>query len=266
MVELNIPDVFAEVAAGRIRPPISPWIAIDQPQAFPPAFVPILQERPGSNYFGYWKHWFGHRQGTYVQLNLGQLRYVFEIARTPEQFVSHLLLESLSVMRKSTKDIAQFARAVGLIDFEQLVDHFEVDADDPEQFDKLPQYRGRRPLFGIDEVESYDGDFPISVKGERPASWEEVCAFEIDPWFLADLHAEPTLPAWLRGGDQPALFETLLAGGNLMHAWFTLNSPGWGIEEAREALKRLAASEGAPPLATLVEAWNSIKVFDSNEL
>lgn len=256
MSALALPDCFAELATGKLRSPFEALVAVKEPQAFPPVFIPFLAGRPGSDYYGYWMHWFGPRRGAYVSLNLGDSRFAFEVARSPQQFVAYLLLQGLVTTAKPTKKLRAFATAMGYPDFDVLYDHFQAYTDDPAHLSRLPEYRDQLPAYTAHDVEGYSGDFPHVT---RPASsyWNDCCSFEIDPEQLDKIRRNRRAPHWLRPRLLEPLFDRYCKDRQAIAAWYTLNSAGWDIEAGREALSKLCPLQDNAAFGLLVEAYAS---------
>lgn len=67
----GLPKVILDCASGKIR---ATAIGMDSPPkwyGFPPALIPIWSEASGDETWGYWKHWFIDRPGTFVQFERG---------------------------------------------------------------------------------------------------------------------------------------------------------------------------------------------------
>jgi hypothetical protein len=96
-----------------------------------------------------------------------------------------------------------------------------------------------------------DGDFAVNQA--------ETCGFETE-------QEAPRAHEWARqdnSGAQPRLFESLLARGQLGPAWMALNSPGWDLQEARDALGQLDLRAKDDDLGALVRAWLAVSANES---
>ncbi|ROM43525.1 hypothetical protein BK648_16535 [Pseudomonas poae] len=70
---------------------------------------------------------------------------------------------------------------------------------------------------------------------------------------------EGQLPAWFDPDrEKKTLFESFLQAGRLDHAWLTLNSTGWSITDARQALVALQTRSNDRGFDAVVEYWLSV--------
>ena len=72
------------------------------------------------------------------------------------------------------------------------------------------------------------------------------------------------LPAWFDPErEKKPLFEAYMQAGRLDCAWLTLNSTGWSIADARQALVALQARAGDERFDNVVDYWLSIADLDA---
>lgn len=102
--------------------------------------------------------------------------------------------------------------------------------------------------------------FDFSISREW---WKKCCSFELTGQPLVWL-VEIEKPKWLEiDSSKRDLFDEYIACGNLGQAWLTLNSSGWLIEDARDALTRLGEMAKDSIFDQLVEAWISVASNDA---
>jgi hypothetical protein len=255
---LELPTLALRVARGEmvLRPGATiPFIS----DGFPPALIPLWSDDFG--YYGFWKHWFCSRTTSIVRLQLGEHMIATEVARTFEQFV---ILSTLGMMCGGVFTEEQ-ARSVLLTfglkdsDYTAMMEIAERTGDRPAGLRSHPLFIGNIPLICCEDASEYRGDFPYPDHwGERPRT--DVCGFELPLEFLQELTPSPSTP-WLSppGGylDQHRVFDRCLTDSNLAGAWMSINSPAWPIDDAREAIQRLAGQAGDPRFSAVSYAWLS---------
>jgi hypothetical protein len=259
----GLPKVIHDCATGKLP---GQAVGMDGPakwHVFPPALIPIWSEESGNETWGYWKHWFVDRPGTFVSF-VPQVT-VFcgepwmlakEIARAPLQFFGNALVQGLYFRSGTTPELRQFAKKVGITD---LAPYERVTAKcyyGPLGFHALPGFETDLPLESVADVATYTGAFPTGLFfGDEPW-WERACTteFVLDD-ALPRWPKQVIRPAWLAKGRKRALFRQYLASGELGKAWLTLNSKGWSIPQAKDALAQLADAAGDDGFSLLARAW-----------
>lgn len=67
------------------------------------------------------------------------------------------------------------------------------------------------------------------------------------------------MPAWFDPDrEKKPLFESFLQAGRLDYAWLSLNSTGWSITDARQALVALQARANDRGFDAVVDYWLSV--------
>ncbi len=255
---LQVGRTLAACAEGRVCLPV---ITLESPAhwyGFPPALVALCSDGSGPNYIGYWKHWFVDREPCFVRMYVGAGHTAYEIARTPAQLMGVLAMMSISVEDGATPELEQFARAVGLDCLEALAAQSLKTGDDPQGFANVALFSQKTPLESIvDGAAPYTGDFPNPFDAGR-AWWETSCSFEIlDRPMPMPAHGQ--LPAWFDPDrEKKPLFDDYLSAGRLDYAWLTLNSTGWSITDARQALVALQARADDRGFDAVVDYWLSV--------
>jgi hypothetical protein len=260
---LGLPHALVACADGSIDPPICTLQAPAEWYGFPPALIPIWSDGSRPTYIGYWKHWFVDREPTFVTMYVGSDRMTVEIARTPEQLMAVLAMMSMSLEEGVTPELEQFAKAVGLDCLGALDAQSLKSGDDPKGFANVEPFKTLTPLASVaDGVTRYTGNFP-NPSAPVPDWWESSCYFEV-----VDEHVPVPkgveLPAWFDPErEKKPLFEAYMQAGRLDCAWLTLNSTGWSIADARQALVALQARAGDERFDKVVDYWLSIADLDA---
>ena len=255
---LGLPAVLVDCADASIRPPICTLDAPAQWYGFPPALIPLWSDGSRPTYIGYWKHWFVDREPCFVKMYVASEHMTIEIARTPAQLMAVLAMMSISVEDGVTPELEQFAHAVGLDCLVALEAQSLKTGDDPQGFANVELFRQKTPLESItDGGAPYTGDFPNPFDPGR-AWWETSCSFEILDRQMP-MPASGQLPAWFDPDrEKMPLFEDYLRAGRLDYAWLTLNSTGWSITDARQALVALQARADDRGFDAVVAYWLSV--------
>ncbi|MBY0461393.1 MAG: hypothetical protein K2V38_29095 [Gemmataceae bacterium] len=262
----GLPASVIDCLSGKIRGKVLQMDAPAKWYGFPPALVPIWSEEDGSNYLGYWRHWFLDRPGTFVEFEVrrylpstGQhMMRASEIARTAAQFFGCVAIKALYFADKVTPELRKFAERVGLAD---LTAYEAVAAKiryEPLGFYALPGFDRDLPLASVSDVRTYTGAFPTSLPFGSQAWRQTCCSFELTEDALDEWPQGTDVPLWLSKGKKVKLFDTFLGAGDFARAWLTLNSNGWKISEAKDALARLAEAAGDEHFSLLAQAWAAV--------
>jgi hypothetical protein len=256
---LGLPPSIVRCISWQIPPPQA--LCFDAPTGwyvFPPALIPLWSNGSSPYYIGYWRHWFVRREPCFVLMYV-EAHCASQIARTPEQLYCYLAMESITTEDGISKDLERFAHEVGLADLEELDRVTLVSGDDPRGFRQLRPFVERTPLESVASLDEYTGDFPTGDFSGTRAWWRASCSWEIPDEVFVRWPDGKERPPWLRAGrDNKAVFAALLRDGDLAGAWLTLNSTGWRMSDARQAVGdlRLAAHDVAFDL--LAETWLAV--------
>jgi len=186
---------------------------------------------------------------------------VVEVARNGSQFACYLVVTA-TVSRDGIDDtVARFASALGVENLEEIDATTLATGDEPTGLVRLPQFQQDVPLASCGAGFRYDGWFPAPTS-EIPW-WESASEFELpdEPNGLPAHYA--TMP-WLQAGEKVKLFEGMLRNNDFKGAWLALNSRGWRIRDARQALARLAAVCNDSEFGMLADAWISVAEGDQS--
>lgn len=264
---LGVPTRATELARGSfLLPGYEPASGVS---GNPPALLPMVRTASGI-IVGYWKHWFHPtRRATIVQYYgatmYGCYRIATEFARTFVQFAHIYMLQAISRSDGVTDEVLAIANALGVPDVGTLLSIYEETGDDLGSLMKLATFQIDPPHVCFDNDANYPGDFPCPGIEKSAHALVASCGYEIhsrfghgkpDPLGYRDLVAQlPDAPPWLRSTDQAPIFDELLEAGNLSGAWMSLNSIGWAIEQAVDAMARLAAKAGNAEFSCYSEYW-----------
>ena len=255
---LALPDTLLACADGRISPPL---VTLDTPAqwyGFPPALIALWSSGSRPFYIGYWKHWFIDREPCFVKIYVAAGHLTVEIARTPAQLMGVMVMMSIGVEDGVTPELEQFAQAVGIDCLPALEAQSLKTGDDPQGFANVALFSQKTPLESIvDGAAPYTGDFPNPLDSGR-AWWETSCSFEmLDRPMPMPTHGQ--LPAWFDPvREKKPLFDDYLRAGRLDYAWLTLNSTGWSIADARQALIALQTRADDRGFDAVVAYWLSV--------
>ncbi len=252
---LKLPRSAERVAFGDIAMPELGFVFPFFQMGFPPALIPIWTDPEGPFHVGFWHHFLVHRHCSIVKVSVGQRYRVYEKARTTEQLFSHWLIESIDLNDGLTEEVRQFASSVGIVNLDYLQEVYHKVGTLLSDMAPFEPFVQDAPLSCFsDDVAGYAGDFPhvsrLSMDMLRTS-----CALEWSPQQRSEIASMPGAPPWYTTQHQPDVFSSLVESGDLSGAWMSLNSPGWQFEEAKHALRRLAALVDDQRLQVLTEAW-----------
>jgi hypothetical protein len=255
---LDIGESLLQCALGNLRVPLEDVEAPAEWFCFPPALIPILANGSGPEYWGIWMHWFVERKPTFVRLSV-EGKFVIEVARSVEQFFRYLILSAIVDNDGVTPKIQQFAQSVGVHNLEEI-DQISLDSgDDPRGLRALPEFCSNLPLESIATPDEYNGDFPVLLSNGSIRTGDLSCEFEIASDVLKRAKNLRDNPSWINNGlSRRAHFEVCLREGRLGDAWLALNSRGWSISDARQAIMKLSDTAGDPSFSVLANSWLSI--------
>lgn len=100
----------------------------------------------------------------------------------------------------------------------------------------------------------YDGTFPSTLSEIKDSKIQNASIFEIAP--AGKLAEIKHLPLWLDAAvDKQQLFNGYLSKGMLKEAWFALNSKGWSLKDAANALAQIANQADNELFYLVAENW-----------
>jgi hypothetical protein len=252
---LGLPDAIRRCALGEIQLPSYIWSAPTyQPGYFPPALIPIWDQVP--HYCGYWKHWFGGRAGSYVELSMEGL-YAVEVARTAQQLFCKMMVFEAEAFGISD-EIREFAKQTKMSSLDEVDKFVREVGDDPVQFRRLSEFRNDLPAESVSDPQEYNGEFPILGSPKLYDPTQEYCWFEYPEGTLNKWPTDVARPIWLTDGPKPKHFENALRKGRLKEAWLILHSTGWTLPEVHEAVADLAKAAKDEAFLVLAKAWSSV--------
>lgn len=257
---LNLPSVLEKCSSGMIESPLATFSASACWYGFPPALIPIWSDGSGPNYIGMWKHWFVEREPTFVKMYVGSGRLTIEIARTPEQLCSLIIMMSISEQDKVSQKAIEFSKQTGIVDLQEINQVSMDSGDDPHGFIMLDQFKFKTPLESVANIAEYSGEFPVGKFGMHHSWWLRSTSFEIPEHILKSWPADIPMPPWLdiTRQNNVVLFNKYLSAGNLAYAWLTLNSTGWTICDARLAIEALREKANDSRFDLLVRTWLAV--------
>ncbi|ASE62069.1 hypothetical protein CEQ15_11485 [Chryseobacterium indologenes] len=226
---------------------------------FPPFLIPFAYSYDADHYhMGLVKHWFSARAISYGDMTDATEFETTEIARNERQLFTKLLFEEFVNNEDCvvTDRMIKCRELMGLsdLDFETLKEINNRDTDNTAC--DLPFFREKSPLNCVNDIGSYDGDFPSDNKFIVPRNIDSASYFEIShkewigynvgkkgfSFFKKESKFTPldTIPEWLKPEtDKKELFEKYLHNSQLDKAWLTINGPGFNPKEVGERLQHL---------------------------
>ncbi|MEM8668814.1 MAG: hypothetical protein AAGG48_14940 [Planctomycetota bacterium] len=258
------PCVQSLVTGDMVLSDANPWIET----AFPPAFIPMYSKAAG-NMIGYWKHWNCSRSPTIVNFsgitNLGEPQIAYELATSFNQlkyvyFMNLLFATGLKI----DEEIQADAEELAFDDFDALLAVCRKHGQRKSGLLDLEVFRENPPhaCFKASPM-SYPGSFPNPYSKKKQLT--EACSYEIHSWFQEDEYEfrkrianEWLVPKWLRVEEQRPVFDQMLNSGNITGAWMSLNSIGWNLEDAHQAIRELEPHIDDPRFSILTRAWRAI--------
>lgn len=261
---LGLPSMFSSCINGELLSPLSGFMAPANWYGFPPALIPIWSEGSRPTYLGYWKHWFVEREPSFFKMYVASKRMTVEIARTPEQFFCGCIMSAIVAEDGLTDSIRQFAHRVGVDNINELDAVSLQTGDDPQGYTQLRQFSDLVPLESVRNSDVYLGGFPVPLFEKRNVWWERVCSFEVSEDVLKVWPSMIEIPPWLvPDNSKYDLFKYYVAEGRYDRAWLTLNSSGWTIGDAHNAIRALCRITEERVFHQIANAW--IAVADDEE-
>ena len=254
---LGFSKALSQCADGSLALPLIGYRSPADWYLHPPALIPIASDGSGPWCLGLWKHWFSERAPSFVKMSVEDDRHVQEVALSEQPFFSYLVLLTIVAEDGRTPEIEAFAEAVGGLDL-AAIDAVSLETGDATSgLGKLAQDAEGPPAVCASPG-SYKGSFPTGG-----ANLQTACGFELPAKRRAALRSDPKAPPWLRTTEQPEAFDRLMAAGDLQGAWLSLNSPGWPLAAALDAIERLRRSTSDEEFQILSEVWSVLAKADS---
>jgi len=268
-----------KIAFGNTLPPLPGVETPFDAYGFLPALLPFWIGQ-GVKYTGAWKHWFGSRRMTFVEVDVENDRRCREVARDFKQLLCRAVLDAVDYAGGAAdRDVERFGTQAGLslAEIEQIVQvHSEWDTE-PEGLLLLPGFAAAAPVECLDRywdpVNGYAGDFPhphrdptTGYTGDFPhdtmhldeETVRNMCTADTSIELYARIAALPFAPPWFTATKQAPVFRQLLRRQDYLGAWMSLNSSGWRWLEAKDALWDLAEASQVPGLDLLANAWAAV--------
>lgn len=255
---LQLPKVAADIAARNVSLPIYTESPFDT-YGFVPALLPLWSGEVPS-YTGYWRHWFGSRQMTLVEVIVENKRRTQEIARTFDQLARELVLSAIDGTEELTLEIRTFGTQldIGTAELRQIEQLWREWGDEKTGLLSLPSFSSAVPLVCLSEGEAYTGDFPHDGMMLNEETLRNVCTTETSRELHQHIATLPFAPPWFVTTEQSPVFNQLLSEKDYLGAWMSLNSNGWKFLEAKEALRQLAQKTNVPGLDLLAQVWAAV--------
>ena len=260
---LPLPQAAIDIAFRNIALPFYSAENSFDGYGFVPALLPLWTGDGIPTYTGYWKHWFGTRQMTLVQVNVEEFYGTREVARTFPQLACEAVLCSIESIHALTPEITEFGTKAGLAlaEMQQIEEAWQEHGNEAAGLISLPAFASAPPLacfWEEDGYQGYAGDFPHGAMELTEEAVRNMCTEEASPELHRRITALPFAPAWFTTKTQAPVFDALLQQGDYQGAWMSLNSTGWRFAEAKDALHRLARAANVPGLDLLAAAWAAV--------
>ena len=252
---LGYPSSLVDCMAARITHPLVMYNSPPYWYGCLPALIPIWSSDSGPAYLGILKHWFTTRPATFVRMSI-DLGTITEIARTTDQFFASAVIAAIVAQDGIRPPTDHFATALGNNNVPELDNGAVNTGDDPKGFSSISQFRGALPLACVSDVRQYDGEFPTGEFGGT-SQWFNACSFEVSSDTRGAWPTSVPRPEWFVPGRKVDAFNRFLAQGDFHAAWLTLNSTGWSIAEAVDAIQRLASQANYSMFSLLALAWTN---------
>ena len=259
---LRLPEIAVRIALGENRLPLLNREMPFDAYGYQPALLPLWIGQ-GVNYTGYWKHWFGHRHMTLVEVTVEDNRHAQEVARDFEQLACEVVQDAIGEANGLIPAIRDFGGLAGL-DAAELEQIGQIEQEwkwERAGLLDLPRFASAIPLVCLVTEENYSdytGDFPHDEMQLDEETLRNMCTTETSRELYARIAALSFAPPWFTTTEQAPLFQQLLREKDYLGAWMSLNSTGWRFLEAKEALRQLAQASKVPGLDLLAEAWAAI--------
>src|SRR5579884_1250808 len=265
--QLGVPPEAIAVITGELE--LEGYEPVTNYEGLPPALLPIARTASGI-VVGYWKHWFTNkRQLTIVDFfgitMFGCYNIAMERARNFQQFICMYCLEDIAcdeAVKENVRNIAKYAGIDNLQEIAALSDQY---GDDVSALLQLDIVRRDPPQACFEDLSLYPGDYPHPGMERDPEALRHACGYEIhsrfaggkpDPLRYREYIAQRVeSPPWLRVTDQPMVFRSMLATGDYLGAWMSLNSISWEGSDLLSATEELARQARNPDFAAYASIW-----------
>ena len=255
---LGFSEALSRCAEGSLALPLITYQSPAEWYLHPPALIPVASDGSGPWYLGLWKHWFSERAPSFVKMSVEDDRLVQEVALSEQPFFSYLALLAVVAEDGRTAEIEAFAEAVGGLDL-AAIDSVSLETGDAAAgLGKLSRDAEGPPAISAPPG-GYKGSFPTAG-----ADLQTACGFELPVKQRGALRSDLKAPLWLRRTEQPEAFDRLLTAGDLQGAWLSLNSPGWTLGAAVDAIEQLRRSTSDEGFQILSEVWCALAKADSS--
>lgn len=253
-------NLAVRLADGTIPIPLE---TIDVPpdmHGFPPALIPVWSNSSGPYYVGYWRHWFCERPVTIVELNVEDNWMAIEIARNSSQLVRLVCLD-LICNETEMRDVRKFCHQAGIdpTEFTEIRSIADATGQDSSGLRQLPGFGTSSPLQSCLDSNEYQGAFPHEHMQLTPENVRHISPFEVSGTLRQRILSSSFCPPWFSEDDREQLFRDLLTKSDLLGAWMTLNSSGWTLEAAANALAALSASTPDQQFHAMAGSWLAVR-------
>ena len=253
---LGYPSSLVDCMAARISHPLMIFNSPPHWYGCLPALIPIWSSGSGPAYLGILKHWFTARPATFVKMYI-DLGFITEIARTSDQFFAVAAIAAIVGDDGVQPPTERFAKALGINNLSEIDNATLNTGDDPKGFSTISQFRRALPLACVSDERQYDGAFPTGGFGATSQWWLDACTFEVSSDAQGAWPTSIPKPGWFVPGRKISVFDRYLAQRDFHAAWLTLNSTGWAIVEAVDAIQRLAEQANDSLFSLLTLAWTN---------
>ena len=276
---LGLPEAAINIAIGNAK---FPYRTAPLGKVFPPALLPLWSTGAGTT-VGYWKHWFtSHRSLTLVEhygtTIYGSRRMVFEYARNFEQLIYISLYYDVIDDGGINKKYLDFLENIGVSEIENFEELAVTGNGDLDELLKHSAFKKNPPLRCLEKQNNYDiyaGDFPYEGMKLSELTLRNCCEYEIHSGFNRDMEPDyffrkkvaetKFAPPWFKTEEKVRLFYKLIDEEDFLGSWMTLNSCGWKIKDAQEAIMYLSQKAEDPLFSILAEIWSKLPYSDPSE-
>lgn len=259
---LRLPRVAMDIALGEVLLPLHNRETPFDAYGFVPALLPLWIGQ-GVNYTGYWKHWFGSRQMTLVEVTVEDNRHAEEVARDFNQLACEVVLDAVGEAQGLTPQVRTFGTQAGIstAELEQIEQVWQEWRHERAGLLSVPRFASAAPLVCLvveENYTDYTGDFPYDAMLLNEETLRNMCTTETSRELHQRAATLPFAPPWFTTTEQGPVFYQLLREKDHLGAWMSLNSTGWRFLEAKDALRQLAQEANVPGLDLLAEAWTAV--------
>lgn len=238
---LGFSQTLEDLMMGKLEAPLASFSCANEIYPYPPAFTPILNNDSDPSYIGIWYRGFwDNKLSSFVEMDISDFSKLTELARTEEQLYYELILRSIIYRDEVLEDAQVFAKTCG-IDIEKAK-AVAFKTDDPKEFIELECFQSNTPLNVIVDWGEYDGGFPLD---------EYATSFEASQDVLPNM-----VKSWMpKGKNVVELFNQFETEKKYDLAWLVLNTTGWNVREAQEAVAMLMQYNKDIKFHSSMENW-----------